>query len=102
MGAVHGTRRRSFEVDSFAVVSTAVAGALELVFAGLPIWCAAEVRAACVDHEEAIGCAVNPYAVFLLELGIDAQSEFRWVADLKTRVGFKQDTMKKEPEEAEE
>src|SRR5437899_12415358 len=76
MRAVHGTRRRSFEVYSFAVVSTAVAGAFELVFAGLPVWCAAEMCAARVDHEEAIGRAVNPYAIFLLELGIDAQCEF--------------------------
>src|SRR5215472_11663823 len=35
--AVHRTRRRSFEVDSLAVVAATMAGALEFVFAWLPV-----------------------------------------------------------------
>src|SRR6267378_1467912 len=81
--AIHGTRRGSFKVDAFAVVTAAVAGALELVLAGLPIGRATEMSAAGVDDKDAIGRAVHPDAIFLLPLGIDAQGVVRGVADFE-------------------
>src|ERR1035441_5351876 len=42
---VHGARCRTFEVDAFGVVSAAVARALELVLARLPVGRAAQVSA---------------------------------------------------------
>ena len=75
-GSVHGTRRRSFEVDALAVVTAAVARTLEFVFTGLPIRRAAEMRAAGVDYKNPVGSAIDPDAIFLLELGVHSQSEF--------------------------
>ena len=71
MGPVHGPGSWSFKVDTFVVVPATVAGTLEFVFAGLPIGRAPQVRAAGVDHEQAIGSTVHPNAIFLLELGVD-------------------------------
>src|SRR5712691_9912949 len=48
---IHGARRGAFEVDTFAVVAAAVARAFELVLAGFPIGCAAQMRAASVNDE---------------------------------------------------
>src|SRR5579862_1685729 len=45
VGTVHGPRRGAFEVDAFGIVATAMARALEFVFAGLPVRRAAEVGA---------------------------------------------------------
>src|SRR5215472_568273 len=102
VGAVHRTGSRAFEVDSFTVVSTAVARTLELVFARLPIRGATEMGAARVDHKKAVGGAVNPDAIFLLELGVDAEREFRRIADLENGVGFEKSAGKKETEEGQE
>src|SRR5438874_2631873 len=86
--AIHGTRCRSFKVDTFAVVSAPVARALKLVFAGLPIGCAAQVSAAGVDDKHAVRRAVHPYAVLLLPFGIDAEGVVRSVTDLEHGGGF--------------
>jgi hypothetical protein len=95
--AVHGARSRSLEVDSFVVVSAAVAGALEFVFARLPIRSAAQVRAACVNHEQTIGRAVDPDAEFLLELSVDAESELRGISNFEdSRNGRMPGTMRSE------
>src|SRR6266704_2203940 len=79
--AIHWTRCRSFKVDTFAVVSAPVARALKLVFAGLPIGCAAQVSAAGVDDKHAVRRAVHPYAVLLLPFGIDAEGVVRSVTN---------------------
>ena len=97
--AVHGSRGRPFEVDAFAVVAAAVARAFELIFAGLPIGRASQMRAACVDHEYAVRRAIHPDAIFLLELGVDAKRELRGIANLENGVGFKKSAGKKKPEE---
>ena len=86
--SVHGARGRTFEVDALAVVTAAVAGTLELVLARFPVWSAAEVGAARVDHEHAVGSAIDPDAVLLLKLGVDAEGELRRIADLENCVGF--------------
>src|SRR4029077_16306884 len=70
--AVHGTRRGTFEVDSFAVVSAPVAGTFEFVLASFPVGRATEMRTTREDNEHAVRCAVDPDAVFLLPLGIYA------------------------------
>src|SRR5215467_2189106 len=77
VGAVHRTGSRAFEVHSFAVVAAAVAGALEFVFAGLPVRRAAQVGAACVDHKEAVRSAIDPDAVFLLKHTTTTESKLR-------------------------
>src|SRR5205807_4376174 len=100
--AIHGARRGPFKVDPFAVVAAAVAGALELVFAGFPVGRAAEVRAARVDDKDAIGCAVHPDTIFLLPLGIHAEGVVRGVANFENSWRFEKSTRKKETQEGNE
>jgi hypothetical protein len=57
---VHGARRRTLEVDAFGIVAAAVAGALELIFALLPVRRAAQVSADGRDDEDALGIAHWP------------------------------------------
>src|SRR5580658_10063577 len=64
-----------FEVDALAVIPAAVARTLEFVLAWFPIGCAAQVRAAGVNHEHAVGCAIDPDAELLLKLGVDSERE---------------------------
>ena len=99
MRAIHRTRRWSFEVDSFAVVAAAVARTLEFVFAGLPVGRAAEMRAPCINHEQTVRRTVHPDAIFLLEFGVDSESEIGRVANLEKRVGFEECAGKKESKE---
>src|SRR5713226_4751494 len=100
--AIHWTRRGSLEVDTFAVVAASVAWALELVLAGLPIGCAAQVSAASVDDEYAIRRAVHPDAIFLLPFSIDTQGVVRGVADLENGGGFEERTGKEKFKEGDE
>src|SRR5882762_5204731 len=100
--AIHRTRCRSFKVDTFAVVAAPMAGAFELVLAGFPIGCAAEVSAASVDDKHAIRRAVHPDAVFLLPLGIYTQGVVRGITNLEDRGGFEERTWKKKLKESDE
>src|SRR5579864_9750530 len=102
IGAIHGARRGSLEVDAFTVVSAAVARALEFVFAGFPVGSATEMGTASVDHKQTIGRAIHPDAVFLLEFCIHSESEFGRVSDLENRVGFEKSAGKEEAEKCEE
>src|SRR5208337_200859 len=102
MGPVHGTRRRTLKVDSFAVVTTAVARAFKFVIAGFPVGRAAQMRAARVNHEHAIGCAVHPDAVLLLKLGVHAQAVIFGIADLKAGRGLEERARQKKAEEGDE
>src|SRR5215472_17194135 len=97
---IHRARRRTFEVDPFAVVAAAVAGTLEFVFAGLPIRGAAEVCTAGINNKEAIGSAVHPDAVFLLKLGVKAKRVIRRIADLENRGRLKKGARKKKAKES--
>src|ERR1700738_3538484 len=81
--AIHRARRRALEVDAFAVIATAVARTLEFVFAGFPVRRAAEMRAARVDDEHAVGCAVDPDAIFLLPLGVNAERVVGGIANFE-------------------
>src|SRR5229473_5102598 len=83
MRAVHWPRRGSFEVHAFAVVAAAVARALELVLAGLPVRRASQMGAAGINHENAIGSTMDPDAVFLLPLGVDAERVIGGISDLE-------------------
>src|SRR6201987_6314539 len=56
--AIHGARRRTFEVDALAVVAAAVAGTLEFIFAGLPVGRGTQMGTAGVDHEKTIRRAI--------------------------------------------
>src|ERR1035438_587841 len=60
MGAIHGARCRTFEVDSFSVVAAAMARALELAFAGDPVRSTAEMGADRGDHEDAFAVSHHP------------------------------------------
>src|SRR5580693_2780734 len=102
VGAVHGTRRWTLEIDPFTVVAAAVAGALEFIFRGLPFGRAAKVRAAGVDHEQAIGLAHDPDAVGHQIALINAQAKIRWEADVEDGVGFVERAGKEETEEHQE
>src|SRR2546421_8160459 len=79
-----------------------MAGAFELVLAGFPIRCAAEVSAASVDDKHAIRRAVHPDAVFLLPLAIYTQGVIRGITNLKDGRGFKQRAWEKEFKEGDE
>src|SRR5690242_1724218 len=100
--AVHRARRRTFEVDSLAVVATAMARTLEFVFAGFPIGSTAEVRATGVNHKQAVRSAVHPDAVLLLPLGIHTECVIRREADLKHSGRFEKCARKKETQKRDE
>src|ERR1700684_695964 len=101
-GAVHRPRSRSLEIDSLAVVAAAVAGTFELVFAGFPVWRASQVGAARIDHEYPIGRAIDPDAIFLLELSVNAKRKLRGITNLENGVRFEKSAGKKESEKSEE
>src|SRR5262245_17760158 len=102
VGAIHGTRRWSFEVNALTVVPAAVARTLEFVLTGLPVRSAAQVRASRVNHENPIRSAIHPYAVLLLELGIHTKPEFGWIADLEAGSWLKQSSRQEEAEKSDE
>src|SRR5260370_29874705 len=102
VGAVHGTGRRAFKVDAFAVVTAAVARALELVFTCFPVRCAAQMCAARINHENSVWRAVYPDAVFLLPLRVYAQSVIGRIADLENGRRLEQRTRQKETQESDE
>src|SRR5262249_33607964 len=96
--AIHGTRRRTLEVDAFRVVAAAMARALELVFAGLPIGRAAQMRADRRDHENALGILHHPDAMVLLKFGIHAESEVGRKSDFELALRFVKCAGKEEAE----
>src|SRR5258708_18988730 len=102
MSSVHGARGGAFEVDPLAVIAAAMTRTLELVFAGLPVGRATEMRATRIDHEYPIGRAIDPDAILLLKLGIDSERELRGISNFENRVGFEKSARKKEPEEGQE
>src|SRR6516162_9017947 len=102
MGAVHGTRCRSLEINAFAVVPTPVTGALELVFTGFPVGRTAQMRAPRENDKQAIRGAIHPNAVFLLPLRIYAQRVVRGIANLEDRGRFKQRARQEKTQEGEE
>src|SRR5205807_10079993 len=73
--------------------------AFELFQCRQPIGSAAQMRATRIYDEQPIGSAVNPYAVFLLKLSIDAQTEVGRIADLENRAGLEQRARHEEAEE---
>src|SRR5258705_11732860 len=99
MSAIHRARRGAFEVDAFAVIAAAVTRALEFVFAGFPVRRAAEMGAAGVDDENTIGSAVNPDAIFLLPLGVDADRVVGRIANFENGGGLEEGAWQEEAEE---
>src|SRR6185369_5452344 len=81
--AIHRARRRTFKVNAFTVVATAMARAFELVFTRLPVGCAAQMSAACVNDEEPIGRSRHPDSILLLPFGIDADGVVSGRSDTK-------------------
>src|SRR5579864_2869782 len=102
IGAIHGARRGALEIDAFTVVAAAMARALEFVFAGFPVRSAAEMRAARVDDEDAIGRAVDPDAIFLLPLGVDAERVVGGIADFENGGRLEESARKKETQKSDE
>src|ERR1039457_4412430 len=88
MGSVHGARRRTLEVDAFGVVAAAVARALELVLARLPVRRAAQVGADGRDDEDTLGIAYHPDAALILKFRIHPETEIRGVANAELDLGF--------------
>src|SRR6266702_8238140 len=79
-----------------------MARTLELVLAGLPVGRAAQMSAARVNDKDAIGRAVHPNAVFLLPLGVHAESIIRGVANLENRGRLEERARKEKTEEGNE
>ena len=102
MGAIHGARCRTFEVDSFSVVAAAMARALELAFAGDPVGSTAEMGADRGDHEDAFAVSHHPDSVLALELGIHAETEIGGVADLEHRIRLIKNPREEEAEKHQE
>src|SRR5712671_550779 len=102
MSAIHRARGWALEVDAFAVIAAAVTRTLEFVFAGVPVRRAAEMGAARVDNENAIGSAVDPDAIFLLPLGVDAESVVGWIANFEDGRRFEEGARQEETKEGDE
>ena len=96
MRAVHRSRRGSLEVYPFTGVTASVARAFELVLAGFPIGCAAQVSASGVDHEKPFGVPNNPDAVLLLKFCIDSKTEVGRIADSEDGAWFEDGSREKE------
>src|SRR5262245_63621424 len=99
MGTIHRPRRRTLEVDAFRIVAAAVAWTLELVFAGLPIRRATQVRANGRDHEDAFRIANDPDTVRVLKFSIDAEAEVGWIPDCERCFRLEKSTRKEESQE---
>src|SRR6266403_32609 len=99
VSAIHRARRGTLEIDAFTVIAAAVTRALEFVFAGFPVRRAAEMRAARVDDENAIGSAVDPDTIFLLPLGVDAERVIGGIADLEDGGRLEERARQKKTEE---
>src|ERR1700730_5480783 len=99
---IHRARRGALEIYAFAVVAAAVAGALEFVFAGFPVRRAAEMRAARVDDENAVGRAVDPDTIFLLPVGVHAERVVGGIANFENCGRFEQRARKEETKECDE
>ena len=102
LGTIHGPGRRPLEVDSFTVVATAVTGTLKLVFARPPVWSAAKMRAAGVDNEYPVRSLVDPDAILLLPLGIDAKRIVGWKTNPKYAGWLENRPGQKEPQKHQE
>src|SRR5437868_8601456 len=102
MSAIHRARCWALEVDAFAVIAAAVTRALEFVFAGFPVRRAAEMGAARIDNENAIGRAVDPDAVFLLPLGVDAERVIGRIANFEDGGRLEEGAWQEETEEGDE
>ena len=76
-----------------------MARALELVLARLPVGRAAEVRAARVDHKQAIGSSCDPDAILLLPFGVDADRVIVRRADAKYAGRFENGPRQEKPDE---
>src|SRR5712692_7636584 len=102
MRAIHRPRGRALKVDRLAVIAAAVTRALELVLAGFPVRCAAEMGAAGIHNEEPIRRLVHPNAILLLVLGIDSEGVVAGKADLEGAGRLEDCPWQKEPHEHQE
>src|SRR2546423_1991933 len=102
VGAIHRSRRGALEVDTLAVVAAAVARALELVLARLPVGRAAEVRAAREDDEQALGVLHNPDAPLLLPLRVHADGVVAGEADAEDARRLEEGARQEEAQEHQE
>src|ERR1043166_8953350 len=99
---IHRARRRALKVNAFTVVATAMARALKLVFACLPVGRAAEMSTASVDDKETVGSSRHPDTILLLPLGIDAECVVIGRPDTKNAGRFENRARQKEPHEHQE
>src|SRR5436190_3147650 len=102
MGAIHRPWRRPLEVNCFAVIATAVTGAFEFVFAGLPVRRTSQMCAARVDDKQSIGSLIDPNTVLLLILGIDPQGVVAWKSNFESAGRFKYGARQEEAHEHQE
>src|SRR5581483_717239 len=63
VSAIHRTRRRTFEIDSFNIVAATMTRTFEFVLARLPIGRATQVRAARVNHKQPVSSLLDPNAI---------------------------------------
>jgi len=102
IGAIHGARGWALEIYTLAVVTAAVARALEFIFRGLPFGRAAEMRATGEDDEEAIRLADDPDAIGHQKALVNSETEIGGKADIKSGIGLVQSAGKEKPEEHQE
>ena len=95
---IHRPGCRSLEVNSFTVVAAAVTGTLKLIFARPPVWSATKMRATRINNEDPIRSLVDPDAILLLPLGIDAKCIIRRKTNPKNAGWLKNGTRQKEPQ----
>src|SRR5205807_1564500 len=97
--AIHGSRRWPLEVDAFGIVAGAMTRAFELVFAGLPVGSAPEVRADRRDDENSLRVSHHPDTVLVLEFGIHTETKIRRVTDQEFRFRLVERPGKEESQE---
>src|SRR5437899_4559813 len=99
MCAIHWSRRWTFKVDPFAVITAAVTRTLELVLTRFPVGRAPQMRAAGVNHKHTVRRLIHPDAVLLLPLGIHAQGIIAEKSNFESAGRFGNRTRQEKPHE---
>ena len=98
VSAIHRPRGWPFEVNRLAVVTAAMARTPKLILARFPVRRAPEMGAAGVDHKNPVGRLVDPNAILLLPLGVNAERVIRRKAHRKFAGRLKNRSRQEKPE----
>ena len=101
-GTIQWPGRRTFKVDSAAVIATAVAGTLEFVHTRFPVRRATEMSATGIEHKNTLCVSNHPNPKILLKFRVDSKGKIRRVANSEHGLRFVQGAWEEKTKEHEE